>query len=329
MKLNDIAKDYWTDDYNTPKFNYLHEIIKKILVVKSITIDELDVESTLEKIYVGRPYFAFDNLYKYNDVWVGKVIAEQSVGSEATVISSAEASRHMALLGSCALAEYTEEKKYYLAVVARMFCGGDIDIFLNKSNKKKEFYVFAKKILLEDRTGHVITSIADEDGNIIFDFTIIYSIMRERLFEKVFKKHYKEDHVVITDNPYLSLDSLHDVIYLNDSVLKAVLKKTDPKNCVGHFNNFPMWPVGAMAYICIKTVEEFLKKIVQDSSLKFILHSARMDVFSPPIIDEDANFLLFYCGHDHSERVFRFSWVINSLSNSEVYNTMFISFRIV
>ncbi len=291
----------------------------------------VDVNSVLEKIFVDRPYFAFTSLHKKGEIWIGKVVAEQPISNESTNISSAEASRHMAILGSCALSEFTEEKKYYLAVKARMNKGSEIKDYLKSSKNGEELYVFAKKLFLDDKEGIAATIITDANGKIIFQFEVGYTIIKPKIFEKVFKKHYKDISFDPQQNPYRSLPSLSNISYLNDFALRATLHKTLPENCSGHFNRFPMWPVGAMAYICIKTVGEFLKKIIQDENAKFILHSARMDVFIPPIIDEDTNFTLFYCGSSPSEpNIHRFSWVMNSLSSgSEVYNTMFISFEIL
>jgi len=55
----------------------------------------------LSKICVSPPYFAFKKIYRYGNILIAHIIAEQPIDDEIVTISIGEAGRHMAILGTC------------------------------------------------------------------------------------------------------------------------------------------------------------------------------------------------------------------------------------
>ena len=305
----------------------LHQIAKNLPNILKVS-KELSIYDILKKICVSPPYFAFKKIYQFEDVYIGKIIVEQPLSNEVTVISSAEASRHMAILGSCILSkENGEEKKYYLAIKARMNGGLDIKKSIETGSKSKEVYIIAKSISLGKDSGSSLTILVDEDQNIIFSFLIGYNILRQKLFERLFKKYYQE-YNESTINHYTNLPKVSSLNYLSDSALKCVIQKIEPDRCSGHFKNYPVWPVGSLAYISIRVVEDFLKHTLQNDDIKIFLNFAKMDVFYMPSYKNDINFVLIYVGKFGSS--YQFSWSMMGDENDfELYNTMSISFNLL
>ena len=310
------------------EYDSLHKEIKLIMLNPISDCENVNVSSLLDRICVSRPYFAFRNIYHYNDILFSKIDPEQLLlDFESTQINSAESSRHMAIFGSCIVSESAlGSKKYYLATEARMRKGADISKAISHPVLRSEVFIFAKTIFNNSKNACAITSIADGAGNIIFDLTIEYQIFEPKTFNRIFKNHRKEFHSLNYKNPYRdNIPKLYDYKYSSNCLI-ARLPKIEPGKCAGHFDNFPMLPVGVMSYICTEAIGEFLPKIVGNRNSKYHLYSARLEVNQPTLIDEESRFILIYNGR--KEEIFSFSWIITDFNNSIVYNTMSIDYEI-
>ena len=89
--------------------------------------------------------------------------------------------------------------------------------------------------------------------NIIFDFTVGYQIFSDKLFERVFKAHAKPTKQ-IDYSPYQKVPQFKD-IEIKENVMTAILPTMKIEQCAGHFDNFPILPVGVLAYMAINTIE--------------------------------------------------------------------------
>ena len=284
---------------------------------------EISIDPLLNKIFVARPYFAFSKIYQSGDILISPVTQEQPIDFESTSMSSAEASRHLAILGSCALAINKEDRQYYLAVKARKKVGIDTinkNIFYNSS----QLYVLAMPLFTNEKEAAAITILTNLEGDVIFNFMIGYQLFSEKLFDRVFKKHSKLTQR-LDYSPYREAFKLKDII-VDNNILKATLPIMKAEQCAGHFDNFPMLPVGVLAYMAINTIGYFLNNITQNNNLRYYLLSAEMDVFAPTSINEESELMVSYTKCEGNQ--FHFSWVMSSLPLKKTLNTMNVSFSI-
>ena len=87
MKNNDF-------NFNPFEFEKLHNIAKDLTNILLTKAEELPIPEILAKICVSPPYFAFKKIYKYDNVLIAPLSAEQPINFESTPMTSAEASRH-------------------------------------------------------------------------------------------------------------------------------------------------------------------------------------------------------------------------------------------
>lgn len=305
-ELDEVANDIILDFFDIPS-----------LLANS---EKLPINSILEKICVSPPYFAFKEIYRYKEFLIAPVIPEQPIGNEITPISSAEASRHLAILGSIVLAFKEEEKKYYLATKAVKKIGDSVD--KNTLDKATKLYAVAVPVSSATRRVSARTFLVTEKGEIIFTFYIEFSKFSEKLFERFFSEHLAITRQV-NYNPHAEIIELKDII-IKDNRLTAKLPTIKPEKCAGHFDNAPMLPVGILSYILINTIGKLWSKIEGgDSNIKYYLFSADMTLFAPTNIHREEIVEIDFLGKNGN--IYNFSWLVKT-QTGEPLNEMKISF---
>jgi hypothetical protein len=149
-----------------------------------------------------------------------------------------------------------------------------------------------------------------------------YQLFSEKLFNRVFKKHSKPTEK-INYSPYREAFKFKDIV-IDKNVLKATLPIMKAEQCAGHFDNFPILPVGVLAYMAINTIGNFLNSITQNSNLRYYLLNAEMDVMAPTYIDEESELIVTHSGCEGNK--YHFSWVMNDMNSKNTLNTMNVSF---
>jgi 3-hydroxymyristoyl/3-hydroxydecanoyl-(acyl carrier protein) dehydratase len=233
--------------------------------------DDLEVSKSEKDLYskichlidVNKPYYALQGLCETGH---GEVYAEIDVErleyDEVSPISLAEAGRHLAILGSCALSliNKNKSKHYYLANKASiLFHSSKISPFNEQQRKLK---CFAKTIHLDDktRTGSVSSRIYTENDQLIFTIDLSYFILREALFTKMFGQQQTkllQDNFIV-DNPYKFPVTLKQ-ISITENRLTCTLGKIEPYQCIGHFPSYPALPVSILISAFIDSAGIFLK----------------------------------------------------------------------
>lgn len=324
MEMSDSSNNIKCRDESEFKFDHLafaklHYVARNIreIIKESETVD---VNKIKEKIYVDRPYFAFNKIYKYKDILIAPIKSQQQTYFESTPICSAEASRHLAILGSCSLSINEDKAHYYMANRARKRASHGIRK-ISYSNQPKLLYVLAKKYCSDKREASAVTSLVGASGDEIFNFQVNYVKLSEHLFAKIFGKHLQttKQH---SFNPYCEPLNFQD-IKINGSVLHGTLPVVNPVYCAGHFEGAPILPVGMLAYMAINSLGYFLDHITDNPALKYYLKSADMDVFSPTYIKETADLKVSYVGGQNNE--YHFIWKMQN-RNEKKLNSMDIVF---
>ena len=316
---NTKCRDGGEFEYDHLAFSQLQYVARNIkkVIKESETVD---INKIREKIYVDRPYFAFNKIYKYRDILIAPITSQQPTYFESTPISSAEASRHLAILGSCSLSVDETKAQYYMANKARKRASCSIRK-ISYANQPKLLYVLAKKYCSGKREASAVTSLIEASGIEIFNFQVNYLKLSEQLFEKIFSTHFQttKKHPL---NPYYETLNFQD-IKINGSVLHGTLPVINPIYCAGHFERAPILPVGILAYMAINSLGYFLDHITNDPALKYHLKSADMDVFSPTDIKETADLKVRHVGTQNNE--YRFVWEMQN-RNDKKLNSMDIVF---
>jgi|SRR4028118_306457 hypothetical protein len=230
-----------------------------------ISKSEKDLYSQIgHLIDVNKPYYSLQGLCETGN---GEVYAEIDVErleyDEVSPISLAEAARHLAILGSCALSliNKNKSKHYYLASkVSILFHSSKISPF--KGQQQRKLKCFAKGIHLDDKTktGSVSSRIYTENDQLIFTLDLTYFILREALFKKMFRQQQTkllQDNFIV-DNPYKFPVALKQ-ISITENRLTCTLGKIETYQCIGHFPSYPALPVSILMSAFLDSIGIFLK----------------------------------------------------------------------
>jgi hypothetical protein len=299
-------------------FSRIHLIAKNLPKILSNNPKEIDIDPLLEKIFVSRPYFAFDKMYQFEDAVISPIVSQQAIEFEMTPMASAEAGRHLAILGSCSLAITETEAKYYLASKALK---KTINITDSVCDKSKKLYVIAVAKSAGKMECFADTALVNEDGEIIFEMDISFQKLSEKLFNRVFKEHLRPTNK-ITYNPYKNTARLENIIQ-NDGGLTADLPIIKDEDCSGHFDGAPMMPVGIMSYIITNHIGEFLKKIDGATQNKYYLLEADLKLFEPTNIKNIEFVTIEYQGKVGN--IHKISWIVKNAAGN-IRNTMKLLF---
>ncbi len=215
-------------------------------------------------IEVTEPYYALENLSLENDEILKASIKKQlACKHEVKGMSYSEAGRHLAILGSLALANSNplKEKHYYLANKAY------VERVYQEAYDEVDHIGYMKTVSFNRKNaiaeGHLTTT----TGEIIYKIKVEYSVLTASLFERMFKKHKQETNKPVGFNPYKDSIPLYDIVKSKEqcSASMGLIKK---EVCVGHFDDYPALPVAriaqiltAMASIQNNIIEEILKPI--------------------------------------------------------------------
>jgi len=152
-------------------------IARRILAPKEI----------FERIEIRDPYYALDDVTLYsNGMVTAKIPVEQPLGMEIPPITAAEAARHLAILGSCAIAltaNFDKEKHFYLALK------GDMKRIIYKEMLKKPDYLYGVATVqaIDKRKALVTTELMTTKDEVIYKMDVEYYILTGRLFARQYQ----------------------------------------------------------------------------------------------------------------------------------------------
>lgn len=205
-------------------------------------------------IEVRPPYLALSDMCVSTSGSVSaSVVPEQPLGHELGGLAAAEAGRHMAIAGSCACAslEPSAGKRFYLAnraILRRHSHASSLDGPLT---------VKATAISRDKRRAQAEAAIADSQGSTIFTLEVGYTVLEERVFQRMFSAQRrdmrKHDRPTIgpfehlRKNPYLEPLSLVTT-ELDCNAGVALLPELKSEMCSGHFPMYPAMPVALLMW---------------------------------------------------------------------------------
>ena len=210
-----------------------------------LTTKPIDSDILWSRIAIRPPYFALDDLGLESDGTVSaRIPVQQPIGQEQGQIAAAEVGRHLAILGVCAIALRQEKSKrhYYLAQQAHLTRHGSRP----PHDSHGVLWGAAKPEHIDRRTAKASTQLLIEGHKVLYDLTVQYVLVPERLFERLFESQ-RISIVKVEDgyNPYTHTIPLVDV-KISGTQLTGSLCVDSPDRCAGHFPEFPAIPVAIL-----------------------------------------------------------------------------------
>lgn len=197
---------------------------------------EISREHLLQRICVRPPYFALENISLEGERFTAYARAETPIALEPGVMSAAELGRHAAISGLSliALLQKDDDRRYYLAQKA------ECDYFKSEAEFGSLVRFDVKPIEIDKRAARVSVS-ATINGESIAHFSINYTILTERTFERLFARFQKPTYPA--PSPYAKL--LSETFERGETWAETTV--TVPAwACVGHFDNYPALPVAML-----------------------------------------------------------------------------------
>ncbi len=226
-------------------------------------------------VCVTKPYCALQKIRKIGEYELSAEIkVENTTSGEPTLISVAEAGRHLAILGSYVLAMRNplNVKHYYLANKAILLNAGNHSNATTPLDSKRptRLIVKAKVISLDlgTKAGSASTEVSTSTGEVIFTLDVYYQILKADLFQKLFKKNYNPLHIHNGFNPYTQVAPFNNLVYTNDAVT-ADFGIVTPEQCVGHFDYYPALPIAILCSVLVKLGIIHFKKVLETEDIKY------------------------------------------------------------
>jgi hypothetical protein len=261
-------------------------------------------------ICVTKPYYALKNVTElYENFIQAEVTAENTTSNEAVVISIAEAGRHLAILGSCALAINNPlvEKHYYLANKAWVYTNDNIDSILIKGIEGERNLTAQAKVIeldLNKKLGRVETSLFTSSGELVYQLEVSYQVLKATLFQKVFGKNFLEETNIEKVNPYTSTLPISNITY-NDDVLNGGIGVIKPEYCVGHFDNYPALPIAVLCSVLVKLGEMHMFNKIGNNNQKFYVKNSLVEANSLAFAGEHVFINSHFIEENNGEFIFQ------------------------
>ncbi len=203
-------------------------------------INDQDLTKLIE---VTSPYFALTNITIETDGYItAEFQTEMTEHEEIPCISLSEVGRHIAILGSLAMAKENpvKEKHYYLA------CDAWFDRLHSQAIDTKNFKIRAKVLDINKKGGTIHGQLFASDGTLTYNSEVTYATINYKIFERKFRSKYISHIPENKKNPYTQRTLL---IFENRTkeTFSAYTDTIQPEDCLGHFDNYPAMPVARIS----------------------------------------------------------------------------------
>jgi hypothetical protein len=155
------------------------------------------------RIGIGPPYFALQEIIATpRGTLTATAQAEYPRETERDPITAAEAGRHLAILGSSAISLKRDSttRHFYLARKAKLTRVADILSLPSFT----EFNLEACATKIEKRTATAFGKLLNPTGELLYELTVKYQILNEKLFYRMFKVSQNTTRFEVNENLYKS-----------------------------------------------------------------------------------------------------------------------------
>jgi hypothetical protein len=224
--------------------------------IQTDSFAEVDLADMAQRIAVQPPYFALTALYRSpSPPWeiYGTFQPEQPLGAEPGPIATAEAGRHLAILGSCAAALAHRERVYYLAAQATWRRS------IDAADGVQAGALMARARIAE-RTRNSATAQTELlcGDQVMGSLTVRYHALPEASFAWLYARHAVQESLHTVPSPYTQPLPLafHQP---SPGHMTGELRHAGREHSAGHFPGYPMWPVAIVVYGFGQTVTHLLE----------------------------------------------------------------------
>ena len=214
-------------------------------------------EYFLERICVQRPYFALENVRRDGE-WLEAIARPTAPGErEDGPISVAEAARHATILASCAARVHSKAggRIYFPVKSADLTdCDGSEVLPLVEVELRARCLSFDAKGSLAKCRAEVWSG----SGQLLFGFDVELHVIAEDEFRALFHHAQMPTFEASGEDPYRKWQPLPAVHHISQGArvqLGAVL----PSQCLGHFVEYPAYPVSMMVRDALSLVAELIQ----------------------------------------------------------------------
>lgn len=256
------------------------------VITNPMLYQDVELADICNLIEVTEPYFALSNLRLNGNKIEADIPLEHTGHMEPFGMSIAEVGRHMAILGSIALARVNpvKQKHYYLATDAYL------ERFHDKPGGAGIYQGSVEVQEFNKRKGKVSGLIISPLSGKLYSLTVEYKVLTLQLFERMFGHEKQTTEKKPHYNPYRKDPSIYQVA-LGLKTSTATLGSVRKENCIGHFDDYPAMPIArlgsAMAKISglhlnhIRSSEdEYCIRKAEIHAKSFIFAGNKIDLFS-------------------------------------------------
>lgn len=250
--------------------------------VHPVKVGPLEMEMVSKLIDVRPPYYALKNLSVVDSRTLrAEVYPEQPLGNECPPIQSAEAGRHLAILGSvvAGLMNPRVGKTYYLA------CSAELRRLSPPLVDKGPLLAEGKGLILNRRRAKSETLLFSQSGVPLYSLTTFYQVINDRLFDQLFSDHRQDlrtsprgplsnsAETAKRRNPYTDDNPLEGITLIPNG-LEGRLGPITSAQCNGHFPMTPVLPVAILMSSLANLIGKYLEKKTTPPGLKFSIMTA-------------------------------------------------------
>jgi len=214
----------------------------------------VSIPSFGQRICVKPPYFAFTRLTVDQQTVSGEFVPEQPLGFSRGPITTAEAGRHLAILGSCAAALAQPEPTYYLATKARYHRFG------SSATISAATPLQATAEVLEQSRRAVTAHATLASGAPFAHLSVGYQVLSAATFERLFEGYRTDENPQPGKSPYTCAPVM--TFTANDGQSLTAVASLTAGQCAGHFPHYPVWPVAIIGYYSEHVIERLFHHIV-------------------------------------------------------------------
>jgi hypothetical protein len=261
-------------------------------------------------ICVTKPYYALQHLQQLeNGVLQAEVLVENNDSGEATLVSGAETGRHLAILGSCALAleNPLSIRHFYLATKATIV-RNDATASIFRSEKQDKIRLIAQakvtRLDLGSKTGMAEMNFFTEAGILVYNIQVSYTVLKAELFRKLFQKNLRPGTVFTGETPYTRNVAISN-LQLGGPAISGSLGVIQPSQCVGHFDDYPALPVAMMSSAFARMAGIHLQQLLQNDRLAYSVKHAALNASRLAFAGEEINIRSVFEGEKAGAYLFR------------------------
>ena len=232
--------------------------------MEAITLKDIN-----KLISVRPPYNSLEKITLDDNRLTAIAPVQQFTALEAQPITSAEAARHLAILGSIATAFINpkKERHYYLASngkFRRLAKNESIAV------ESKFLPVEASAQITGKRSARALTRIFTPDFRPLIEFDVGYHMVPAKIFERG-----KTPQVTLEDisDPYNDQLELKELV-IKERTLTATIGAVELQYCSGHFRNYPAMPIGFLMSSMVNAAGRLLRNMTGLANFQYLVQSA-------------------------------------------------------